>query len=568
MTQFHHLVLLGLALQISALCGFASAQSEGLLPTHKPPVSSERIDLEPLLIPAPSDPGSLLNRGKFVPAIDPGFVYSEFVNATFDASGASFDRLTVPWLGALNSPGTRISFRTDAIKIELNVVYGDTFSTPGCGKFRLEIDGILQSQLFGSDTAFGIQTYTLVEQAGQGPHNYCVMMPYGSDVKFAGMTLFGGTKSLAGTPPPRPNFLYAAYGDSITHGFDASSIGESYPFRLGSLRDWRVINMGFKARRVAPADGLALGALGANCITLAIGLNDYFGPTPTGLAAYKELYKGLLDNIRSVQPSVPIFAITPTWVAFEGVDNVAGLSVENYRQVIREEVIRRKLTDSNLYLVDGLGLVPGGIGNFPDGIHPSDSGFNFYANSLNSIFQGVFGPHDSTAPALPRIHEPTGKPRPESSSNSYSEKIEKLEGYTPRRRESLLSEVGVSASEFGLHSGGRAGLHGTPSLRVSALPRFGSEVDLLIGNSSGKQALSYISISISGVDQSGSHAASLSGASLTSSFIVPTDGLRLRMPLTPELQAGSQIWMQLVQLDDRAVGGVSLSRPCSIRFGY
>ncbi|MFT5284548.1 MAG: hypothetical protein ACI8TQ_000705 [Planctomycetota bacterium] len=504
---------------------------------------------------------------RFVHISDPGFRYSEYVNAVLDSTGLEFDRLTVPWFGALHSPGTRIDFSTDAIDIEMLVNYTDVFSTPGAGRFRLEVDGVLLPSLFGSDSDLGEQTFELIANGSPGPHDYSLIWPYASDVKLVGLNLSGGSTQLLGTPPPRPPFIYVAYGDSITHGFDGSSAANGYPFQVGRMRNWSVTNMGFTARRVQPADGTAIAALGANCLSVAIGVNDYFGPTPTPIKDFGILYDDFLDNIRAVQPAVPLFAITPTWVGFEGVPNVIGLTVADYRQEIFDVVFRRQGTDPNLFIVEGPSLVPGNLTNFPMGIHPSDSGFAFYASSLSSEFSGVFGSPDVEVSAdVISLIADANDDQPTEVISDRDWLV--LQGrHQPLTRNRADPRGATNAPRLRLYPGGQAGALDMPYLRLQHLTGSSAEPELLIGNSAGVPTIGrlYFSRSINGLKAAVE--GNRSNVASSEIFSIPVDGLQIPLGKIRRVAAGQELWLLLVEVDQSTPSGLAHSRFNSLSFG-
>ncbi len=504
---------------------------------------------------------------EFVPATDLGFVYTEFVNAKFDSTGVDFDRKIISWFGALHSPGTRVNFRTDAKLIDLRLSYSATFATAGAGLFRLEIDGVLQSDSFGSDTDKGVQNYALVDNPKPELHAYSLIMPYGSDVTFSGLQLTGGSASLVGTPPARPSFHYVAFGDSITQGYDSSSVASSYPYKIGAMRNWSVTNLGYRGRRVVASDGLAVAALNADCISLAIGVNNGIEGMPTPLAAFEAEYKGLLDNVRSVQPTVPLLAITPTWIAAETTPNLIGLVMENYRQVIRAVVTQRMLTDPQLFLVEGLSLVPGEAANFPGGIHPSDAGFTFYANNLNKAFSNVFGAPNSEPNAISAgenfrgSHDAFGV-----NGGSYSQSVGSLlsPGIEKTRFDSLEADRFAASFELGL--GENVGTDGAPRLTLSGAPHIGAELVLLIGNSSGAATTGCLLFAAGPMSRMGWESSLVLFGNRTDLFAIPREGLRLPFTITQDHWAGESLQIQLVQFDAAASSGLSISRPCLLRF--
>ena len=368
----------------------------------------------------------------FVKPNDPRISYSEYVNATVDATRARFERTTIMWRVNMHSPGTRVNFRSNAFRVRMLVDYLQTSVIKGSGTFRLEVDGRLAPEGLGSDTATGRNWYTIFEGPYAGGRDFSLILPAGSDVDFLGLELTGGRHELL-SPPTRPAFLYVAYGDSIVQGFSASSIAEGYPHRIGETQGWRTLNMGFGGRETVASDGTAVGDLAGNILSIAMGINDFLGenegPTPGPL--FQTRYDGLLDNLRAVQPTVPVFAMTPTWTKFEGIPNSVGLTVEGYRQLIRDVVSQR--SDPNLYLVEGLTLVPPGLTYFPDGLHPNDAGYELLASSLIAVFESVL---PDSAPG-PGRHRPTARVAGLSWTSAAPDRMDREAGRLVRWQQTL-----------------------------------------------------------------------------------------------------------------------------------
>ncbi len=341
-------------------------------------------------------PNPRLSAPTFISPNDARITYTEYVNADISAGAAMFDRSVIPATGSLHSPGTRINFSSDARVVRMAVVYFGSFAFPEAGSFRIEVDGVLREASVGEYTGLGPRWFTLDRRLPPAttPRSYSVIFPYASWVAFAGLELTGGQPFLLDPPPPRPSFRYVAYGDSITHGFRASSTSHGYPTRVADLRGWSVVNMGFFGRKVASADGNAVGALNGDLVTVAIGVNDFLGAGsgPTSHHAFVGRYNNFLDQLRALQPSVPVVVITPTLLNIEEVPNSLGLKLEDYRHFIRDVVAQRTPSDPALHLVEGPLLVPAGLAFFEDGIHPTDAGFALYASSLDAFLTSTFGP--------------------------------------------------------------------------------------------------------------------------------------------------------------------------------
>jgi GDSL-like Lipase/Acylhydrolase family len=320
-------------------------------------------------------------RGTFVAADDPQIAYTEYAALSLTHRRARFYRPDVFNPAGRSSPGTRVNFSSDARAIWMRVDYyhGQCGST-GCGRFWLEVDGVVQQGGVGSDTDEGQHRYLIYTQATRQHHDFSLIYPWGPPVDFLGLVLAGGTPGLLSPPPTRPAFLSVMHGDSITQGQASTGIVKTYPDRVARRNGWSVINMGFGGRSVEGDDGSAIGNLGGDLVTVAIGINNY--NSSRTLEETRTRYELLLDNLRALQPTVPVYCITPIWGTREATPNAQGLIPEDYRDVIRSVVQERMLTDPDLHLIEGLDLVPHDPSFYVDGLHPNDEGFFEYARNL------------------------------------------------------------------------------------------------------------------------------------------------------------------------------------------
>jgi lysophospholipase L1-like esterase len=312
---------------------------------------------------------------------DPNIRYTEYAHRTITHVSAVFDRPGVANGNGIASPGTRINFRTDALRIFIVLTYTFACNAPGCGHFSVERDDRLLTTSFGSDVVAGQVTYPIAMQASPIPHNYSVIWPYGTQMIFTALQLEGGHQRLLSPAPTRPSRLYVAYGDSITQGYYASAgTTHTYPDQVARKKGWSVVNMGFGGETTVSSDGTAVGLLNGSIVSVAIGANDWGTSKP--LATFVSDYNALLDAIRALQLSVPLYSLTPIWTGVENSPNAQGLYMRDYRQAITQIVQQRVATDPNLHLIDGLPLVPNQLRFFVDGVHPNDAGFALYATNL------------------------------------------------------------------------------------------------------------------------------------------------------------------------------------------
>ena len=332
-----------------------------------------------------------------VPADDARIAYSDyvrrtFVSASFDAAVtlARFDRL-IPISGKgyeSDNPGARVRFRTDATNAQallyFNALHTSTSARNSLGFYR--VDGQTNAAWSFQTAATSVvrtqeqAVVALAVPAGGGFHDYEVVLPYGDSVDFQGLTVNSSAQFQA--PAARPALRYAAYGDSITHGFTASDVGKCYAYRLAEIKSWQLVNMGYGGRAATASDGTTVGAQGADVITVLIGVNDWQGGV--ALATTSNRLDGFLANLRAQQPAVPVYLLTPLWVdaSWDPASDIAPL--ESYRQVVRDVAAARN--DPNLTVIEGPELIDHSAAYFDAVlVHPNDAGFAMMAERLAAL---------------------------------------------------------------------------------------------------------------------------------------------------------------------------------------
>lgn len=201
-----------------------------------------------------------------------------------------------------------------------------------------------------------------------------VVCPYGTSLDFNGVDLETGASLLSAAP--RPSTRYVAAGDSITHGYSATSVITTWPFLLASSKNWQIINLGYGSRTCVPSDGTHLGNLNPDVATYLIGFNDFYAQT--ALATFKSNYIAYINAFRAICPTKKLYCITPTWSSATNT-----LTLEMYRQQIRDALTQ--LNNPLNVLVEGLTLAPNDVTNFSNGPHPGDIGSAAIAASLASL---------------------------------------------------------------------------------------------------------------------------------------------------------------------------------------
>ena len=311
--------------------------------------------------------------------------YTDCAAVQVDAGKAYFGR-PGPADGGFNydSPGARIRFNCRAESCQAHFFYNGLHGLLDCceGTGLVLIDGREVATFSGGTARPGDVTVTVQLPPDRLSHLCELVLPYGDSVDFLGLTVSDAELVEAPTSP-RPAFCLVTYGDSITHGFWATDASATWPYRVGIINDWQVVNLGFAGRMAAAEDGLLVAAQAADAITMLIGVNDCLqGKAPN---RYKGDVEGLLDTVRAALPLTPIHLITPLAVPGNAWQSQV-TRLEEFRAALRGIVAERTTghgtADSNLHLVEGESLIPADPGYFKDGLHPNDSGFALLAKNL------------------------------------------------------------------------------------------------------------------------------------------------------------------------------------------
>ena len=176
----------------------------------------------------------------------------------------------------------------------------------------------------------------------------------------------------ADTPPPRR--VYAAIGDSITHGWCGNV---TYPTELARWNGWEPRNLGIQGLALMGAGygremGSAILKSGADFATVMIGINDCGKTDPSvfrlGVAA-------LIDTVRAAKPELPLAIITPTYASY---------CTRHLRDATVDEVEPRLATDHHLVLIKGQALLAAAFLLPAGNPHPSVAGSNELAANLNA----------------------------------------------------------------------------------------------------------------------------------------------------------------------------------------
>lgn len=282
--------------------------------------------------------------------------------------------------------GVKFYFKTNSKTISIK---GETFEASSRSYYSIDvfvngkkidnIDNFLNSNLLGeyTTTAFPIGEFEMHLSLGDGEKEVKIYLPFTTKTVIKKLSLDDD----AVLSPIKPKYKLLAYGDSITHGYDALNPSAKYITKLAEYLDAEEINKAIGGEIFWP--DLVKNKLDftPDFITVAYGTNDW-----AKMVTFEEFYpncKGFFGNLKNNYKRTPIFAITPIWRKdFELSDRHLGefKNVEENIKKIAEEL-------GGITVISGFNLVDHNENLFGDlRLHPNNEGFKQYFESLVKYF--------------------------------------------------------------------------------------------------------------------------------------------------------------------------------------
>ena len=276
------------------------------------------------------------------------------------------------------SPGSRVSFQTNAEMLRLNLYWN--------AEVYNVISGIASFNGVGSVLSNGTEigtfdwsqplvkgysspTYSLAT----GTKTITVVWPYSAGLQLQSVDLQRGASLIAAT---RPANKIGICGDSISQGFDSGKITTTWAYLLGNTQNRQVINL---ANAGAPADASHANALtGTGCdrVTYMIGYNDF--ASQTALATFQSRVEGWITNARAALPSARIYVISTIYSP-----NTNTITLAQYRSAVQSAELA--VGDANTFYIDGLSIMTNNTNRLNGTIHPNDLGASEIATNLQPL---------------------------------------------------------------------------------------------------------------------------------------------------------------------------------------
>lgn len=288
---------------------------------------------------------------------------------------------------SLTTSGICLSFRTDSRKLFIKT----DVATPGTRhyfSFDLMVNGKLADTLQNFDESALPRVYCFEPFPGgefskefilsDGEKDIKLIFPWVAEAVIKEITLDDG----ASVTPVKPGKKLLAFGDSITHGYDALHPSNKYITKLADFLDAEEHNKAIGGEIFMPQLAQLKETYIPDYITVAYGTNDWRRrDDETTLRAATEFY----SNLRNNYPNTPIFAITPIWRDVTDVDHKGGDFCD------RQKLIENAVAEiDNVTVIPGADLVPHCSDYFADKtLHPNDAGFAFYYENLKKYFKNI-----------------------------------------------------------------------------------------------------------------------------------------------------------------------------------
>lgn len=286
------------------------------------------------------------------------------------------------WLRSHCTAGIKLCFDTDSENLFLNIeavhktsrtfFYVDVLKN---GEMLGCIDNIGNAEV--GDNYIALQCpsgeFSKHFSLGKGEKRICIRLPWAMITTLKELSIDDGA-FLKGVKKEK---TLLAFGDSITHGYDALHPSDRYISRLADFLDADEYNKAIGGDIFFPDLAALKEDFEPDIITVAYGTNDW---SHISEDEFKENCRGFYKNLADNYPTAKIFAITPIWRA----------DCEEYRafgSFSKVSADIREMTEDlkNVTVIEGIDFVPHDPSFFSDKyLHPNSKGFDHYFNNLSA----------------------------------------------------------------------------------------------------------------------------------------------------------------------------------------
>lgn len=279
-----------------------------------------------------------------------------------------------------STAGIKFSFRTNSqsLFLKLNTM-------PSSSRKYFSVDVFVNGKVIDFIDNFSDmelpQDYTKVEfplgefsknfQLGEGEKTVCIHLPW--SVKTLVEEISVDDNAFIEGIRPRKTLL--AYGDSITHGYDALRPSNRYIAKLADLLCAEEVNKAIGGEQFFPELAKLKDEFVPDYITVAYGTNDW---NCTDEETFKHNCRAFYTTLAQNYLDSKIFAITPIWRK----EMTEYRKFGDFKKV--ELDIKSAVADlENITVISGFDFVPKKEEYFADlRLHPNDDGFEHYVANL------------------------------------------------------------------------------------------------------------------------------------------------------------------------------------------
>ncbi len=277
--------------------------------------------------------------------------------------------------------GVKISFRTDSRHLSLAV----TAEKGGSSRTFFSVDVLADGTPVGCLDNFGTQPIpcppALVEfplgdfagdfDLGEGEKTVSVYLPWSVVISLRSLSL----DDEASFAPCKPEKRLLAYGDSITHGYDATRPHLRQITRICDTFGLEEYNKAIGGEIFFPALAECTCDLDPDYILVAYGTNDWYR---TDEKTFSDNCAAFYAALAARHKNTPIFALTPIPRGDQEEKRPFG-DFANVAERIREVAAAHK----SITVIDGSVMLPNEERFFSDKfLHPNDEGFSHYYENL------------------------------------------------------------------------------------------------------------------------------------------------------------------------------------------
>jgi len=256
------------------------------------------------------------------------------------------------WQKGQATSGVRMFFKSNSPRITMTFVHDSEDLNRG-NDYGVFIDG----KFHKSYTFFkkqGAENKIVITSGSKKMKEYEVVLPTFANPRFKGMVIEDGSQLEAISEKPQK--VYVAMGDSITHGQGQKNAAyKTYPYLLAKKLDVDYYNLAVGGGKISmPAAKQLKDWKKIDLMTVLIGYNDWVfdGKTPE---VYKAKYKEFLKAVRVNHPETKIFCIGLLYTRTKESRKLGEkYQPEDYRAALKALVYELQAAgDKNLFFIAG-----------------------------------------------------------------------------------------------------------------------------------------------------------------------------------------------------------------------